>query len=314
MDKKQLNTLLRNKWYLLELVRKLIISDYVDRTSSIVFWIITPNQKTQLTYLISGNKEIDNTIKYLWVCLLKIISSNVHTYKQKSLDQIIHDNLKNSWRALEVFLVDAIMRNRKNDNLKAYTCPVELDRNKIDFIVERAWIKYWIQLTTSNFRKTVQKKRREIKSIPDFNPQKEELSSSFRFESWILITIGGEITKILKKQRQDKKNIFQLAYQEWEKDWYKEWWPNQYLDEEIKNQLFVVAKSIEELMKQFIQYILKNNYDSNKINWHKIQIEERKDWAIKVNLFKEKHLVYSMEFFFTDSFLQKLLSTEIPSN
>lgn len=284
-----------------------------DEVSLLVWWIlcwikdiddIRLKHKILATKFITTNFDLNEAKKKM-----PLIISEV----KWKIEGVFEKNL-NDPKFFEYFIVDFLLRNIDKSKINYVLMWDTILDNKLatDFIfnINHNWkpINFWTQLTTWNYNfieKKVQKMIELRNKLEKWDKKTiEDLSAKIQPNMLAMLSVNWAISKAYK----EKKKIFWDAYKKWKDNWYSEWWPNQFLEQEIKEIFELINHFLPQMTNYFLLW-LENNFESVKtkvinFNWKKYFLKlnyiEEKD-IFSIPLYEkwdwwEENFIFSMDF------------------
>ena len=295
----------------------------IDHFLISLWWVVGKEQYRTLNQI--------NTLKSpLVTSYIKFISSRIHNInKLYRMHESINKTFMNSWVALEYFLMDSIHRNNQfNDNLSIQRPSIEIDELWIDFSIKSGNHKYGIQLSYRDQEDEIiiDKYDKTQWIATDINKWRSEINNfktsprNYIDMPILMIINSNSSKKIHNSVKNEDWNILFQAFQKWEKEWFKSDWPSMHLDKDIQEEFKVISTSLQQWLKLFKSFIKKwdlsktknvlHNYDNGKYTFSLWYSPVNKN--VKVIFFKKDDnstsdsFIYSLDFFVTDKFIQKL--------
>lgn len=289
-----------------------------------IFWVITQKQFNLLNSYVKwdliNNHKLKREAQKIGIRLLRILE-NSEKYKIKidfDKENIVN---KNPWLALEYFIVEIVSRLHNYNWIKIEKWPAELEPNKIDFVLTKDRIKYWIQLTTVESSE-IYKKTGDITALCWYcnsweldKVLKWKISSQFIPDVPILMVVNSYISRLTNHNW-----ILGIAYSKWKENWYNKT-PTYYIsNKHAREELYQIWLSLPNMISEWVKFI-KANYSDQKIKEQRIwNLWFYFDWKdnLKISYYSQnpndknvQEFIYSIEIFITKKLLRKLWITPI---
>jgi len=322
-----------------KVIKRLPQSDHVDKVTT---WV-----RGVLSSKIPLEEQRDEVKRFIYQ---NFVTNKEYRGSRGRYNQVLVENfsreekmmnaMKNSWLALEIFIVDYLNRNQYKyswihiDHTKG--SPYLDHKRKIDYISHiqqknKRNIHVWVQLTTEqsgikifpkSYENEMKKKRKIIKNLSNIIYDDEELidHETYPIDMTSYMIINWSINHTINLE---KNNIFLASFQKWKAQWLWGDWPIKFLPKKVRKDLWKIwltyHLSLLDMTKFINKWVENTNLrreKSEEFYTHKEDayiirrsyIPEMKELSHNVfighNTEKEK-LLFSMSYFLNDNITPK---------